>query len=1109
MSPQQRRSTRRTPAKAAGTSGGTALEKRMELLESRFVSPAGAAQSPAASTPTQMMASTPAGYHHHQQQQHPDSTSRSRGTPVRSNRHGTMTIGFPTSSASNGAQCITSPLGTGSAGAGGGLSNHSFAFDQPRAESSRDALLAAGVLGGADATAGAGATSTGAGVSASVREVTMAAERHMAKIGQRLNIPLPPQQPSGDSNGGGIVPLPQPHDCSSASVPASVDGNEMEREEEDCSSNQTMVTGHHAPNRGQGQEQQHKVRFCHCDSNRPHFCLLFQSSSSFLYHHNLNQINPFQQFLLCQRQQPAPASGSKRKSTPSKRAPSIKDATRRGGRGSGTANNANTAKTSAGAPTPQASNAAGGKKNRRKQSSSSAATASGSASNAGSSPALKPINGRKTTSADAGGASRKRSAAEVSTSSSSTATTIAGTTSVSSRDAPVIQTLLGGGAGGSASNAHNHNSNASKSNSLSSWKSAGGGTGASKQPVAPPNNTRIDDFFGNVKKRTSIAGADDAGAASAAAGGRRGKKARGDKAAAGVAASAEEGSLLMDDAALVAGAASAEGATVSKKKKATAASADGPVVTSKPSAAISRELGHYKKRCVDLEGALADRDEKLRAVSNNQTMIHVSLRATLDRREEEVDDLRTEMEEKASAVSETIEKLVRSDAARRAVELRQKLASDGARLGRIVYTRAGMHSVESWEDGQAPRALKNRRKDLREKRDKMEKRQQAALAVANKIRAQAASANGEDGANNDSEMDPVGGIVVQDAFDVMEALESIRLHLVNLKKEEDELEEEEKALVAEKEAHIRALKRVASEDSSQFKHRPKLHDRYVPICQLGKGGFSEVWRAYDLEEMREVAVKIHQLDPRWSDAKKENYTKHVSREYEIHRGVRHPRIVSLFDVFEIDTNSFATVLECCEGTDLDTILKQNKFLPERDARAYLLQILSGMRYLSSPSEDGSRQGIIHYDLKPGNILFDHHGDAKITDFGLSKIVDAPEAGDSMELTSQGAGTYWYLPPECFLTHQGIRISNKVDVWSVGVIFYQMLFGKRPFGDGQSQDHILTNNIMLNARDVRFPSSPQVSGGAKDFIRQCLQYDQTFRPNVAEICLNSYLHADIS
>ena len=316
-------------------------------------------------------------------------------------------------------------------------------------------------------------------------------------------------------------------------------------------------------------------------------------------------------------------------------------------------------------------------------------------------------------------------------------------------------------------------------------------------------------------------------------------------------------------------------------------------------------------------------------------------------------------------------------------------------------------------------------------------------------------------------------------------------------------------------------------------HGIQLDNRYVLLSLLGKGGFSEVWRAYDLNELREVAVKIHQLDPRWSDAKKDNYTKHVTREYEIHRDVRHPRIVSLFDVFEIDDNSFATVLECCKGTDLDALLKEKKRLPERDARAILLQILSGMQYLSQPS--GNRQGIIHYDLKPGNILFDEFGDAKITDFGLSKIVDTPDPAESMELTSQGAGTYWYLPPECFVTNETVRIryvslwfncskpcnfvgnhtyplllwirciySNKVDVFSIGVIYYQMLFGRRPFGDGMSQDKVLTDHTMLNAREVKFPDRIVISDQGKDFIRQALMYDQAFRPTIAQLCQNSYV-----
>jgi tousled-like kinase len=91
-------------------------------------------------------------------------------------------------------------------------------------------------------------------------------------------------------------------------------------------------------------------------------------------------------------------------------------------------------------------------------------------------------------------------------------------------------------------------------------------------------------------------------------------------------------------------------------------------------------------------------------------------------------------------------------------------------------------------------------------------------------------------------------------------------------------------------------------------------------------------------------------------------------------------------------------------------------------------------------------------------LFDDQGDVKITDFGLSKIVEDTVIGTSIDLTSQGSGTYWYLPPEC--SERDPVISPKVDIWSVGVIFYQMLFGKRPYGEGKSQDQVLKEGIMV-------------------------------------------------
>lgn len=111
-------------------------------------------------------------------------------------------------------------------------------------------------------------------------------------------------------------------------------------------------------------------------------------------------------------------------------------------------------------------------------------------------------------------------------------------------------------------------------------------------------------------------------------------------------------------------------------------------------------------------------------------------------------------------------------------------------------------------------------------------------------------------------------------------------------------------------------------------------------------------------------------------------------------------MVRQLDSFVINSDSFATVLEYCPGTDLEQYLKQNGTLKEAEARGIVIQMLSALKYMSS-----SHTRIIHYDLKPANILFDSEGKVKITDFGLSKEMD-PTGDSKMALTSQGAGTYW-------------------------------------------------------------------------------------------------------
>lgn len=188
-----------------------------------------------------------------------------------------------------------------------------------------------------------------------------------------------------------------------------------------------------------------------------------------------------------------------------------------------------------------------------------------------------------------------------------------------------------------------------------------------------------------------------------------------------------------------------------------------------------------------------------------------------------------------------------------------------------------------------------------------------------------------------------------------------------------------------------------------------------------------------------------------------------------------------------------TILEFCDGNDLDYILKKNQRISEKETRSIIKQLISALQYL-----DQQTPKIIHYDIKPQNILINSYGTVKLTDFGLCKIFS--DENSKMELTSQGVGTYWYLPPECFYRSGDALISNKVDIWSMGVVTYQMLYGIKPFGNQMSQERIKNENIILRSKNVNFPDRPNISVNMKQFIRKCLEYDQDSRINISQAAL---------
>ena len=200
--------------------------------------------------------------------------------------------------------------------------------------------------------------------------------------------------------------------------------------------------------------------------------------------------------------------------------------------------------------------------------------------------------------------------------------------------------------------------------------------------------------------------------------------------------------------------------------------------------------------------------------------------------------------------------------------------------------------------------------------------------------------------------------------------------------------------------------------------------RYRVTRKLGGGGMADVYLAEDQELGRRVAVKI--LHGRY--ANDEQFVERFRREATHAAGLSHPNIVSIFDRGETD-GSYFIVMEYVEGRTLKELIRSRGPCPVPVAIAYTRQILSGLRY-------AHRNGVIHRDIKPHNVIVDPEGVVKVTDFGIAR------AGAS-QMTEEGAimGTAQYLSPE---QARGAPVDQTSDLYSAGIVLFELLTGEVPF-----------------------------------------------------------------
>ena len=206
-----------------------------------------------------------------------------------------------------------------------------------------------------------------------------------------------------------------------------------------------------------------------------------------------------------------------------------------------------------------------------------------------------------------------------------------------------------------------------------------------------------------------------------------------------------------------------------------------------------------------------------------------------------------------------------------------------------------------------------------------------------------------------------------------------------------------------------------------------ISGRYRLVAPIGDGGMATIWRAVDEQLDREVAVKL--LRPQFSSDP--GFAARFKQEARSAAGLSHPNIVNVYDYGTdgADGDQYI-VMELIEGRDLSAVLRERGSVSTEDAVRIAIGVASAL-------EVAHRKGIVHRDVKPGNIMITDAGDVKVADFGIARAV----AEASMTVTGTTLGSVHYFSPE---QARGDEVTGASDVYALGIVLYEMLTGKRPF-----------------------------------------------------------------